>query len=351
MELIECIERIPSLLNKLIDSEEANEQKLTEYFGNRKIDEIVFIASGTSYNSANVTKYYAENNLGLKVRCIYPNEFVNYRTYKNSSCLYVVISQGGITKLVYEALEIIKQWNYLNCSITEDLDSPIAKLADISLSMGSNNEEFMYRTIGYSTTVCNCFMLELILAKRNMTISAKKYQDELNDLRNASSNIKTIINISNTWYEDNKFSLLKRSKCILSGANYLYEVANEADIKLMEMVPMMTRSFELEELIHGPQNSFDDSTIFFILADRNFDIDKVRAIKNFIRNEIGYCAIVGDYQIDDRDLKIEYKSINFRPLELITCFQVISYHMATDKGRDLTRGVNANIQKYIKKTM
>ena len=144
---------------------------------------------------------------------------------------------------------------------------------------------------------------------------------------------------------------MRRNKVILAGAQDFYETSNEADIKLMEMVPLMTRSFEMEELIHAPQNAFDDSTLFFILTNKDHDKEKALHIAEFIKNEIGFGCLVGNNKIDDRDLYFELKSTNFTPIEEITAFQVIAYRMATDHGRDLARGVNTSINKYIKKTL
>ncbi|MFV0552007.1 MAG: SIS domain-containing protein [Anaerorhabdus sp.] len=351
MDLKDCIKRIPSLLEKKINKFEQTKEQIKQYIVNKKIDEIVVIASGTSLNSAKVTKYFAKTACGLKVTCIYPNEFLHYYTMMNENALYIAISQGGSTKLVYDSLEFIKSKGLLNCSITEDIHSPIAKLADIAIEMGSEKEEYMYRTIGYSTTVATCCLIEIVIAYNNGTITEKTVQELIQDMLLANSNLNTISKITDEWYKKHKFALMKRNKCILAGPSYLYETANEADIKIMEMVPMVTRSFELEELIHGPQNAFDDDTIFFLLCDKEIDLEKTIAIKKFINNEIGFCSIVGSYHVDEIDLTFDYVSKNFRMLESITAFQVIAYHLATDHGRDLSRGVNACIANYIKKTL
>ena len=121
--------------------------------------------------------------------------------------------------------------------------------------------------------------------------------------------------------------------------------------KTKEMSGSLCKSFELEEFIHGPQNAFSDDIIFFILCDKENELEKIKSIKEFIRNEIGFCSVIGDSCFDDRDLCFKYMSKNFRSLEIITSFQVIAYCMARDRGRDLSRGVNVSVNKYIKKTL
>lgn len=351
MSLLDCIINIPDYLNDIVDNSDNIKRDLETYVKDQQIDEIVFIASGTSLNASKVTRYFAKNECRLDVQCFYPNDFVHYTDYINPKALYIVVSQGGSTKLVYEALEKIKKAQLMHCSITESLDSPIAKESELAIEMGSVNEPYMYRTIGYSTTVVTCWMIEIALAQILHNMSADKVEEHKKDLRKAIDNLPNIRNISESWYLNNKFSLLRRSKAIIAGAQCFYETANEADIKLMEMVPMFTRSFELEELIHGPQNAFDDDTLYFILSDTKYDKEKAIHIAQFIKNEIGFCALVGNNKVDDRDLIFEFASEHFKPIEEVTPFQVIAYHMATDRGRDLKRGVNTSVAQYIKKTL
>lgn len=349
MSLLDCIIRIPNCLYTIVDNYPKLVEKIQTYIKSNKIEELVFVASGSSMNACKVTKYFAENVCGLKVRCFYPNEFVNYENYHNDKALYIVVSQGGATKLVYDALTQIQDQNLLNCSITEKLDSPIAQKASLAIEMGSIDEEYMYRTIGYSTTVTTVLLIELCLGMINGTV--KDENKELADLKAAISNLDAIREATEKWYINNKFSLMRRSKAILAGAECFNETANEADIKLMEMVPMFTRSFELEELIHGPQNAFDDATLYFLLSDIKKDKEKVLRIAEFLKKEIGFCSIVGNQALDEKDLYFDLVSNNFTMLEEITAFQVLAYRLATDHGRDLKRGVNVSMLKYIKKTL
>lgn len=351
MELIECIERIPSRLDYVVQDIESLYQTFKQYLDDNKIDEIVVIASGSSYNAAIASKNFCLNECKLQFKAIYPNEFLHGNGYISEKALYVVISQGGKTKLVYETLEILKNKKMKNCTITEDLNSPIALIGDVKVEMGSDKEEFLYRTIGFSTTVARCFQIESIISVLSNKNDHSFIDKVMSDLTKAISNLDEIRHKTLNWYLEKKYLFYDKSKIILSGASYLFPISNEADIKLMEMVPIMTRSFELEELIHGPQNAFDDNTIYFLLADKRFEWNKVTSISDFIQNEVGQCIIVGDDYQCDNDIVFEYKSEHFRGLESITVFQVLSYLLAKERKRDLSKGVNSSIQNYIKKQL
>lgn len=345
MTLLECIDKIPSCLNKVVENYQINKKILLNYLKDNDIEEIVFVASGTSFNAAKVTRYFVNDFCKLKSNFFYPNDFVNYYNYFNEKALYVFVSQGGNTKLVYEALLKIKNKGLLNCSITESLDSMIAKSADVCLKMESDNEEYLYRTIGYSTTVLNCWLIEMIISIKNQT----REDEFLKEITNAITNIENIKEKTKLWYQKNKNIFLDKEKIILTGAKDFFEVANEADIKFMEMVPIFTRSFELEELIHGPQNAFDKNTLYFVLTNKNFDKNKFISIGKFLKNEIGDCVLVGDEILDEKDLCFNFSSKNFTAIEEITAFQVLAYYFAIARKRDLKIGINTSIKNYVNK--
>lgn len=349
MELIECIERIPSKLSEVNSTFQKVYEDLADYLNGKIINEIVYIASGSSLNAALASKSFTLNQCNLKFMAIYPNDFLLMNQYLNRNALYFVISQGGKTKLTCDSLKILKDNQMNHCTITEDIASPIAQLSDVKIEMGSTNEEFLYRTIGYSTTVARCFQIASIVSVEMEIKSKELLTDVANDLKLCTQSVERLIVQSKSWYATYKHLFYGKSKMILAGASYLHAISNEADIKLMEMVPMMTRSFELEELIHGPQNAFDQETIYFLLADQNFEVSKVTAISKFIKHEIGDCVVVGDVYTGSNDFRIIYLSEYFRGIEIITFFQVIAYYLAVERGRDLSKGVNASISKYTTK--
>lgn len=348
--VLDCIERIPSKLIAIQEQRSKRFDKLHTYLACRDIDKVIFIASGTSYNSAFTTRMFFEQ-CQIPVQFQYPNIFVQYTNLYDEHALYVVISQGGSTKTVYEALELVKKKGYANCSITESLASPIAQHADVALEMGSDDEEFMYRTIGYSTTVATCYMLAMSIAQLQKKVKEEDICMYMDDYSKMIDHLETIKHDTLTWYEQHKFSLMHKEHMMFTATSDLWPVAQEADIKFMEMIPALTRSFELEEFIHGPQNAFDASSAYFILTKEGSDSEKTKAIANFLKQEIGFTCLVGDITMDTRDLSLHAVSKYFAPLEYITVMQILAYKLADDHGRDLHRGVNAQIKKYITKTL
>lgn len=361
--VLDCIQRIPERLAEILRNYETHKEICKSYFKERRIERIrrfVFIANGSSYNSARAARLFLVNHCRIEAECKLSNMFVGYEAKTelaaeheagSGQTVYVVISQGGETKLVYEALELILKAGSPCIAITWDGQTSIARRAEFHLDMGCKREEFLYRTIGFSASVATCCLLGLAAAAYNGTVTMEEEAGYLADLKAVIRNLPEVERLTACWYEAHRFSLLRRNKLMAAGAGNLYPIAEEADIKLMEMVPMMTRSFELEEFIHGPQNAFDPDTIYFLLHHKGEDDEKAKAIARFLKEQIGFCVLVGEEPLEERDLRLIPAGRYFFGLEYVTVFQVIAYRMAVDRGRDLHRGVNGGISKYVTKTL
>src|SRR5690625_3197583 len=106
MSMMDTIEQIPIKLTNILNNKNHIYEKIDAYLKTRPpIKKIAFIASGTSYNAAFTTRKFAEDFIHIPVELIYPNIFVNYYNQRllSKDTLYIFISQGGKTKLVYEA--------------------------------------------------------------------------------------------------------------------------------------------------------------------------------------------------------------------------------------------------------
>jgi glucosamine 6-phosphate synthetase-like amidotransferase/phosphosugar isomerase protein len=354
MSMMDTIEQIPIKLTQIHDNKDYLYESIHTYLqAHPVIKKITFIASGTSYNAAFTTKKFAEDCIHIPVELIYPNIFVNYfnKSLLNKETLYIFISQGGKTKLVYEALEIVKAKGLPNISITEHLETPIAMKADLALEMGSENEAYIFRTLGYSTTTATLYWLYISLSKINGIMTEEHEHLLVDDYLKMIENLPKIKEDTLKWYKQHKFTLMQKSKFIFSGTSDLWPVAQEADIKFMEMLPVLTNSFELEELIHGPQNAFDSTTGYFILNRKGADSEKAQKIAKFINQEITPCFMVGEDTILDTDIEMTSLSNYFSCLEYMTVFQILSYKLATDKGRDLRTGVYPQVVNYIEKSL
>lgn len=350
MTFLDSIASIPPILESMVRARSERMAQVMDALDGRAYKRVVFIGSGSSYNGA-LAACPLFDRMGIEAQPVFPNQFTSYSTSFDRDALYVVISQGGATRLVYEAVEKLHGAGCTVCSITASTDAPIAAAADVAIEMGCGEEQFLYRTVGVCTTILSCWQLAISMGVASGAISDDEAARMDGEILSVVGVMPDRMERSLAWYDQHRFSLMRADYLMCAGADDLWAVAREADIKAMEMVPMVTRSFELEEIIHGPQNAFDASGAYLIFARAGLDADKARAIATFLNEKIGFCALVGNVGSGSRDFVFEEASETFGALEHLTFAQALAYRLASDHGRDLTRRLNAGISAYISKEL
>lgn len=332
MDLINCIDRIPYSLNSIVKFYGDNE----EIFLDQNMKIINIIGSGTSHTSGELAKYFIEENSDIECRVEYPQLFknkINKNIIKEDE-VYIFVSQTGHTKVVYDSLKIVKEHGGKTIAISENKDSPIAREADIFYDMLTFNEEFVFRTLGYTCTT-------LILCLIGIKLGGKDISPFVDDLKMVINNLPNIKNVATYWFEKNGDKFVSSNAFLFVGSEILYFVAKEFEIKFMEMLPVMSNSFELEESIHGPQNCFNKDMSFVILDKK--EKTKSNLLEEFIENEIT------DKVVNFGDIGEKGKYFYF--IEYSYLMQYLAYYFAKKKNRDLTKRLNSNIDNYIKKLM
>lgn len=348
ISMLNHIKTIPELMKMRMNEQDDIDYVLKNVY---QKDSIAIIASGSSYNAAHEIKLFAEKIFNIHVELYYPNYFLRNYGEKNIDVdkLYLFISQGGKTKSVLEAIKWIHRKGGITVSITEKLDSPIAQTAKFNLEIGSKNEPYIFRTSGFSLTVYTLFIFIIKFAYCKEIIDKEMRNTYLAQLSELPNSVNQIITIAEQDYAEDYEKISNYQAVFVSGAGNLWPIAREVDIKFMEMLPIISNSFELEEIIHGPQNCFTSEMLFFFLVDEQQDYQKATSIQNFIQKEIGaFCKIISPFEKKYAFLDVENP---FNPLLFITYFQVICYFFSQSKGRDLTKRIYPQIDNYIKKSV
>ncbi len=332
MDLVNCIDRIPNSLNKIIETY-GNDVKI---LNRENISVINIIGSGTSHTAGELAKYFIEKYTNIRCRVEFPKLFLNNFTKEkiNKDEVFIFVSQGGYTKVVYESLLKVKKSGFKTIAISENGDSPIAESSDIFFNMMTDGEEFVFRTLGYT---CTAVILSLI----GLNLGNKNIKPFIDDLENVITNLPLIKQTSYEWFHNNGKKFIESDSFIFIGSEMLYYLAKECEIKFMEMVPIMSNSYELEESIHGPQNCFNDKMSFFIL-DKD-EKEKSEALEKFLIKEITSKAV--DLGLIDCVGKYYYF------VEYAYFMQYLVYNFAKLKGRDLNVRLNSQIDQYISKLL
>lgn len=349
LTMLDTIKSIPDLMERRLACMDEITEVVSALGDERKIK---VIASGTSYNAAFTVKSFSEEILGIPLEIMYPNYFNNHFNEKkfDTRDLYIFISQGGSTKSVLEGIHRIHALGGTTLSITENKDSPVGNHSKHHLEIGSDQEPFIYRTAGYSLTAMTLYLFLIKWAVKLHLLLPEQQEQMMIEMNGLAGIVKDITKDSEIQYDVHREALKNCKTIFFAGGGSLWAAAQEANIKFMEMVPIVTNSFEIEEIIHGPQNCFHKQMGFFFLVNNKNDYEKARRIDEFIRQEIGAFSKIVTNLDGDNTMNIP-SSGYFDPLAYTAVFQVLSYKLSQDHGRELSKKIYPQIDQYIKKSL
>lgn len=345
--MLDCIGRVPSLLEKLLQHAQKNFVEVFAAYPPAEIDEICLIGSGSSFNAASTARYLAERAAKVRVTVVLPNEFLHAYSVRNPNALYVFISQTGTATLTREALRYVKEKKLMNAAVSEGPDTPIAQEAGAFIDMGCGHEEYGIRTIGYSATVLTLMLLGMELGKRRGTLQQDKYQVLVEQASAVIGGIPSVIEAANRWMDRAKRKIMRSSFIAFTGAGALYGVAMEAAVKMWEAPQFPSAGYELDEGMHGPNYGYNGQHAVIVLNNGGEGSGKALALARYMKNEHQNGYVFGVGTIDGKDCAFETEGSAFDCLAFAAAIQVFMYRLAVDGGRDFSiLGVHAKMNSY-----
>lgn len=335
--LLNCIERIPSLLENILSNRCTNLRPLFDVLKEKvnELNEIVFVGSGTSNTSAVTSKIFVEKASGIKTTVVYPNDFCNNTAYYNPKALYVFTSQTGNSIVARQAQTMMRDKGCHTISITESIDTPIAHESVLHIDMGCGKEEYPTRVIGYCTSVYTHMIMGLEIGLYRGYLSQGQYDEYIARAAAVPNSFRAIIPRAMTWFDTVKRQML-RSQCLLfTGADALQGVAQEAAVKLWEIPQIVSIGYELEEGLHGPNYGYNYNHCVIVLNHGGCSSDKALRLARWVKDVYHNALVIGKPVVDDRDFPIDLVGGDFDCLEIAPVVQIIAYRLAVDSGRDL----------------
>lgn len=302
------------------------------------IRQIVIAARGTSDHCGIYVKYLAEILLGIPVSLAAPSVNTLYHAKVGySNAVVIAISQSGKAEDALAVLEDAKRCNAITVAVTNHADSPIANAADFCLDCAAGLERSVAAT---KTFTAQMFCLALMVAKwsgnEELTIALQALPGGIGrEVGRAEEILKSAGN----------FTFM--SQCITLGRGFLYPIALEAALKMMETSYTNARGFAVSDFQHGPLALVTDNTPLFVYcASDDSKTDVLNAARRYA--ELGaYVVMVTDDIENAKDAQkvyiVEKSSKYTAPFYFVVFAQLFACGLADTKRR--TPDAPRNIQK------
>lgn len=305
----------------------------------------IICGCGTSWHAGLIGKYIIEDLTRIPVEVEYSSEFRYRRPVIFPDDVVIAISQSGETADTLAAVNLAKEAGAFLFGICNVVGSSIARATDTGCYTHIGPEIGVASTKAFTAQVTNLFLIALSIAEQLGTISDERRSQLVRELQTIPDKISSILKHDGEISELAKTFTYARNFLYL-GRGYNYPVALEGALKLKEISYIHAEGYPAAEMKHGPIALIDDEMPAVVIAPKRGNYDKILSNIQEIKARKGRIISIvteGDKDVrnlSDFSLEIPDTEECFVPLLSVIPLQLLAYHIAIAKGRDVDQPRN-----------
>jgi glucosamine--fructose-6-phosphate aminotransferase (isomerizing) len=295
-------------------------------------EEILILASGTSYHAGLIGKYIIESLVKVPTRVELASEFI-YSGYATASSRAIVITQSGET---LDALKAIKRLKEVGCRvivITNVVGSTASRVADQTVYTRAGPEISVAATKTFIAQLIALYWMVLPYAR----VDIRRLDELVMELRQLPGKVQQVL--------DNEETIAGYAREIAGAGNALfvgrginYPVALEGALKLKEISYIHAEGYASGEMKHGPYALLgsDIPVVAVVAKDKTYEAI-ITSIKEIKARKAPVLAVVGEGDetiVDLVDYVITVPAVDplFTPVVNSVVLQLLAYFVARERG-------------------
>ena len=313
-----------------------------QLFGAKRI---VIVACGTSWHAGLIGKQLFESLCRIPCEVEYASEFRYRNPVVTKDDVVIAISQSGETADTLAAIQLAKEQGAFIFGICNAIGSSIPRATNTGTYIHVGPEIGVASTKAFTGQVTVLSMLALCLAAERKTISEDLYKQMVKELTQIPDKMEQALK-TNEQIEHLAPIFTYAKNCLYLGRGYNFPLALEGALKLKEISYIHAEGYPAAEMKHGPIALIDSEMPVFVIATRDRLYEKVISNIQEVRARGGrVTALVteGDTQIQkfaDHVITLPDTLECFQPLIASIPLQLLAYHIAVCKGKDVDRPRN-----------
>ncbi len=305
----------------------------------------VIVACGTSWHAGLIGKQMIESLCRIPVEVEYASEFRYRNPVITPDDVVIALSQSGETADTLAAIKLAKENGAFIYGICNAIGSSIPRATNTGSYIHVGPEIGVASTKAFTGQVTVLSMLALALAKEKGTISKETYMHVVKELHAIPGKMEEVLKLNNRIGDLSRTFTYARNFLYL-GRGYSYPIALEGALKLKEISYIHAEGYPAAEMKHGPIALIDSDMPVVVIATHNAMYEKVLSNIQEVKARKGkLIAIVskGDETISriaDEVLEVPDTIECLEPLLTIIPLQLLAYHIAVCKGKDVDQPRN-----------
>lgn len=306
----------------------------------RRCRRLMFIACGTSYNSAVATRQFLEEMTEMPVIVDIASDFLDRSPpiFRDDVCFF--ISQSGETADTISALRYCKEHGAIVVGVTNTVGSTISRETDCGVHINAGPEIGVASTKAYTSQMLTLVLFGLMMAQDTTSKDARRREivDALQELPSLISRVLSL----NDSLKSIALDLHKETSLLVMGRGYNFANCLEGALKIKELTYMHSEGILAGELKHGPLALIDHTMpIIMIMMQDKTIVKSQNALEQIVArhgNPIIICSEGHKPKAGTKDLRtIEVPSLVdcLQGVLTVIPLQLLSYHIATARGYDV----------------
>lgn len=310
-----------------------------------KANRIIICACGTSWHAGLIGKYIIEELTRIPVEVEYSSEFRYRNPVIKSNDIVIAISQSGETADTLAAIKLAKENGAFIYGICNVVGSSIARAADTGSYLHVGPEIGVASTKAFTAQVTTLTLIALNIAEEKKTLSKERTAELVEELQRIPEKINETLQM-NTRIKLYSQIFTYAKNFIYLGRGYNYPVALEGALKLKEISYIHAEGYPAAEMKHGPIALIDEEMPVVVIAPKRGMYEKVLSNIQEVKARKGKIISIvtkGDTtvkELSDFCLEIPDTEECFVPILSVVPLQLLSYHIAIAKGRNVDQPRN-----------
>ena len=309
---------------------------------------VTIVASGASRHAGLCGKLMIEDLAGIPVEVEHASEYGYRKPTNGKGSLVVAITQSGETADTTAAQRIAKENGMKTLSISNVVDSTIAREADANFFTRAGREVAIPATKSFTTQLTALYMLALFLAAQKGALTNPEVLTRVHALSSLPDLIEHSLDRFNAEAETIARDFYKDQTFVFLGRGVHYPIALEGALKLKEISYVHAEGYPTGEFRHGPTALITESlpVVAIVTQDR-------RDAESLVRYEKSISLIEDIRQISKRQILLASEGDEtvrkmgvasfylpdleelLLPIMEVVPLQFLAYHIAVLNGLDV----------------
>jgi glucosamine--fructose-6-phosphate aminotransferase (isomerizing) len=315
----------------------------TEMFD--RVKNIQIVACGTSFHAGMVARYWLEELAGIACEVEVASEFRYRKRVQHEGTLLVAISQSGETADTLAALRNATDGEFIGSLVIANVDnSSLVRECDLVFLTRAGAEIGVASTKAFTTQLVALLMLTLALGRRRempkerqegIVSALKKLPDYVRETLELDASIQTLSE-----------AFIPKRHALFLGRGIQYPIAMEGALKLKEISYIHAEAYPAGELKHGPLALVDNDMPVVAVAPNDELLEKLKSNLEEVRSRGGELFVFADREAGfSNEARVQVLPMPhcpevIKPIVYTVALQLLSYHVAVQKGTDVDKPRN-----------